>query len=233
MNGSHAGRSPLVSVIVPVRDGERFLEPALASIVAQRYRPLDVVVVDDGSVDSSRAIAESFAARAPEVRVLDQPNAGPAAARNRGLGIARGDLVTFLDADDEMMPDRLDFQVAYLLDNPDVDAVIGREAIAVEPGVEPPQWVRGLDPGRPSYQPLSLMVWRRWFEQVGSFDESYTIGEDTEWLSRLVTRGGCLDRVEQVTVRRRIHGNNLTYGNVGQNITRTLHARVRERRGLA
>jgi glycosyltransferase involved in cell wall biosynthesis len=225
---------PVVTVIVPVRNGERFVGAALASIAAQEYEPLDVIVVDDGSVDGSRAIAEGFAAgHALGARVLDQANAGPAAARNRGLEIARGDLVTFLDADDEMMPGRLHFQVGYLVANPEVDAVIGREEIVVEPDVQPPPWVRRLAPGESTYQPVSLMVWRRWFEQVGAFDESYRTGEDTEWLSRLVTRGGRLDRVAQVTVRRRMHGANLTYADVGHNITRTLHARVRERKGLA
>ena len=225
---------PVVTVIVPVRDGERFLGSALASIAAQEYQPLDVIVVDDGSVDASRSIAEEFAAaRALAVRVLDQPNAGPAAARNRGLESARGELVTFLDADDEMTPGRLRFQVGYLVANPEVDAVIGREEIVVEPGVQPPRWVRSLPPGASTYQPVSLMVWRRWFEQVGSFDESSRTGEDTEWLSRLGARGGRLDRVEQVTVRRRMHGATLTYGDVGQNITRMLHARIRERKGLA
>jgi glycosyltransferase involved in cell wall biosynthesis len=234
VTSARTDQPPVVTVIVPVRDGERFLGSALASIAAQEYEPLDVVVVDDGSVDASRAIAQGFAAaHAPGVRVLDQPNAGPAAARNRGLAIARGDLVTFLDADDEMMPGRLHFQVGYLVANPGVDAVIGREEIVVEPGVEPPPWVRRLPPGASTYQPVSLMVWRRWFEQVGAFDESYRTGEDTEWLSRLVTRGGRLDRVEQVTVRRRMHGANLTYRGVGQNLTRFLHARVRERKGLA
>jgi glycosyltransferase involved in cell wall biosynthesis len=233
LTSPRADHCPVVTVIVPVRDGERFLGSALASIAAQEYEPLDVIVVDDGSVDASRAIAEEFAAAgALRVRVLDQPNAGPAAARNRGLAIARGELVTFLDADDEMLPGRLHFQVGYLVANPEVDAVIGREEIHVEPGVQPPPWVRRLPPGAPTYQPLSLMVWRHWFEHVGSFDESFRTGEDTEWLSRLVTRGGRLDRVEQVTVRRRIHGANLTYRDVGQNLTRILHARIRERKGL-
>ncbi|HXY93244.1 MAG TPA: glycosyltransferase family A protein [Acidimicrobiia bacterium] len=225
--------SPVVSVIVPVYDNARFLHAALESVAAQDYEPLDIIIVDDGSRDSSRAIAEAFSIRTRNARVLHQQNRGPAAARNRGLEHARGELVTFLDADDEMTQGRLTFQVRYLVDRPEVDAVVGREEITIEPGVEPPLWVRQLPPDRPTYQPVSLMVWRRWFDDVGKFEETYQIGEDTEWLSRFVSRGGRLDRVDRVVLHRRIHGGNLTYRGVGSNLMMTLHARIRERKGRA
>src|SRR3954451_22735593 len=91
------GYAPLVSCIVPVFNGERYLREALQSILAQSYRPIEVVVVDDGSTDRSPVVVAGFGR---EVRYLRQENAGPAAARNHGVQEARGELLAFLDADD-------------------------------------------------------------------------------------------------------------------------------------
>ena len=126
---------PLVSAIVPVHNGERYLGAALESIFAQRYEPLEVIVVDDGSRDGSVAVAAQFA-----VRLVRQENRGVAAARNRGLAEARGDLLAFLDQDDAWPPGKLDTQVAFLAANPAVDFVLGAIAVLAEPGVAPPRW---------------------------------------------------------------------------------------------
>ena len=76
----------LVSVVIPVFDGERFLAEAIQSVLDQTYAPVEIIVVDDGSTDGSAGVARSFAA----VRLLEQDNAGPGAARNRGHAAARG-----------------------------------------------------------------------------------------------------------------------------------------------
>jgi glycosyltransferase involved in cell wall biosynthesis len=109
-------RGPLVSVIVAVYDGERFIGATLESIFAQDYAPIEVIVVDDGSKDRSSEIAGSF----ERVNLLCQANAGPAAARNAGLERAKGDFVAVVDADDLMPPDKLTVQISYLLDHPHV-----------------------------------------------------------------------------------------------------------------
>lgn len=90
----------MVSVVVPVYDVERYLPACLDSVLAQTHRALEVVVVDDGSPDSSGDIAEAYAARDDRVRVVHTPNAGLGAARNEGLRHASGDYVAFLDSDD-------------------------------------------------------------------------------------------------------------------------------------
>ena len=108
--------TPLVSVILPVYNGESHVEATLASAVQQTYRHIEVIVVDDGSRDRTRAIADAQALRDSRIRVIGQPNRGVAAARNRGLAEARGELVAPLDADDVWDPTKIERQVARLME---------------------------------------------------------------------------------------------------------------------
>jgi glycosyltransferase involved in cell wall biosynthesis len=98
-------RSPLLGVVVPVYNVERFLPACLDSLLNQSYRDLDVVIVDDGSPDASGEIADRYAARDKRVRVVHTDNHGLGAARNEGLRHVRGDLLAFLDSDDVLPPD--------------------------------------------------------------------------------------------------------------------------------
>ena len=215
-------RTP-VSVVVPVHDGERFLAAALESILGQAYAPLEIVVVDDGSTDATADMLAHFAG----VRVVTQVQAGPAAARNVGVRLATGAAITFLDADDEMPPGRLARQAAYLEQHADVDAVLGRQEIVVEAGVEPPAWVAHAGDLRRAtlVQPMTIMARRSVFERVGLFDESFGLGEDSDWLFRVWDAGLRVDVLDDVLLRRRIHGRNLTYDTVGAQ--RALLARSR------
>ena len=95
----------LISCIVPVFNGELYLAEALESILKQSYRPLEIIVADDGSTDGTEAIVARFGT---QVRYLYQPNSGPATARNLGLGAVRGEFVGFLDADDLWHPEKLE-----------------------------------------------------------------------------------------------------------------------------
>lgn len=104
---------PLVSAVVPVHNGERFLAAALDSVLFQDYEPLEVIVVDDGSTDRSAEVASSR-----PVRLLRQENAGMAAARNAGIAHASGELVAFIDADDEWLPEAVARQAAVLAKEP-------------------------------------------------------------------------------------------------------------------
>ena len=99
---------PLVSVIVPVYNGEHYLSFAIHSILRQDYHPSEVIVVDDGSTDNSANIARSF----KEVRYIHQSNQGVAMARNVGIAAARGEFIAFLDADDLWTPNKLSIQNA-------------------------------------------------------------------------------------------------------------------------
>src|SRR5436190_13988728 len=130
----------LISAIIPAFNGERFLAEAIESTLARDYRPLEVIVVDDGSTDATPDVAQGFT----NVRYIRQPHQRAATARNTGLEAARGELVAFLDADDLMVDGRLRTQAGYLRAHPEASAVLGREELLIEDGVEPPQWVRDM-----------------------------------------------------------------------------------------
>lgn len=112
---------PEVSVIVPLYNKGPYILRALNSIASQRYGDFEVIVVNDGSTDNSGELAESFADK--RFRVIQQTNAGPGAARNRGIAEAQGRLLSFLDADDQWFPEYLETAVRIFHDNPSLGAL--------------------------------------------------------------------------------------------------------------
>ena len=115
--------SPLsVSAIIPAYNARDYLAEAIGSVLWQRHRPVEIIVVDDGSTDGTSEVAASF----PEVRLVRQPNGGPAATRNRGLSLAEGRIIAFLDADDLWTDDKLAVQLPHFEANPRTDIVLGR-----------------------------------------------------------------------------------------------------------
>jgi len=107
-----------ISVVIPVFNGERFIEASLRSALEQTHPPLEVLVVDDGSTDRTRAICEAVGGS--RVRLIRQDNRGVARARNAGIELARGDFIAFLDADDEWHPTKLERHLEHLQEAPRV-----------------------------------------------------------------------------------------------------------------
>ncbi len=118
---------PLVSILIPCFNQRGTIVRALESIRTQTYRPLEIIVVDDGSQDGSAAGVENWSSRARDLqtRIIQQSNQGPAAARQAGLEASRGGFVQYLDADDLLEPDKVRPQVRYLLDHVEADGVYG------------------------------------------------------------------------------------------------------------
>lgn len=115
--------TPLVSVIVPAYNAEKYIEEAIQSVVDQAYQNWELIIVDDGSTDATSQIIASFEDK--RILLIEQENAGVSAARNRGLSEVKGKYITFLDADDVLPPQSLKARVEYLESHPDVDLVDG------------------------------------------------------------------------------------------------------------
>lgn len=206
---SETSREPLISVIVPVHGGERFLAEALDSIEAQTHSPLETIVIDDGSPDSSAEIA---AAR-EGVRLLRQRQLGVPAARNAGLAIAEGEFVAFLDQDDVWHPHKLERQLALLRAQPDVDIVFTKMEVVLMEGTPRPVWCRPewLQTPPTAFIPSAWLVRRRAFERIGVFDGNFSSGCDTDWLARAGEAGLRNETLDEPLVRWRLHGANGSY----------------------
>lgn len=203
----------LVSVIIPVYNGERFLSAALDSVFAQDYRPIEVIVVDDGSTDQSVEIVSNYT----EVHYIHQANQGPGAARNTGIAAARGEFFAFLDADDIWLPKKLSIQISYLLEHPQVGYVIARMHSILETGIEwPAQWNREhFMQDLPIFSLCTLLVRKVILEQVGMFDQQLSTAEDIDWFARANHLNVPMAVIDSVMLHRRIHDKNISVNTAG------------------
>jgi len=110
---------PRITVLMPVYDGQKYLKPAIESILNQTYKDFEFLVIDDGSKDKSLEIINSYAKKDPRIRVISRPNKGLVATLDEGLAEARGEYIARMDADDISLPQRLEKQMRYLGDNSD------------------------------------------------------------------------------------------------------------------
>jgi glycosyltransferase involved in cell wall biosynthesis len=131
----------LVSTIIPVHNRANLLREAVASVLSQTYRPVEIVIVDDGSTDDTAAAAKALAATSPEIRVVHQRNAGQGPAREAGRRLARGEYIQYLDSDDVLLPHKFERQVAGLVAEPRCGVSYGFTRFRHADGrIEPAPW---------------------------------------------------------------------------------------------
>jgi glycosyltransferase involved in cell wall biosynthesis len=196
--------NPLVSVIIPAFNGMRYIGDAIRSVLDQDYRPIEVIVVDDGSSDGTGEVVARFS----EVRCLQQENRGPGAARNLGIRESRGPILAFLDQDDEWLPGKLRAQVAALDRDPDIGFTLSLSEWVLLDGKRPSWLTEAQLKDQTGFFPSALLVRRSVFESVGPFDESLITSSDADWFFRARDAGVKFERVRQVLMKRRIHDTN-------------------------
>ncbi len=192
--------APLVSVLIPCYNAAPWLAETLESALAQSWPHKEIIVVNDGSIDDSLAIARQFAARG--VTVIDQPNAGQSAAFNRALAAARGDYLEFLDADDLIAPNKLETQVGALAAGPAGRVASCRWAriqttIADayftpsdlwEPFLPPVEWLVRAWSVHQMMHGAAWLVPHALVRDVGGWQESLSLINDFEFFSRVLLR---------------------------------------------
>lgn len=202
-------RENLVSVIIPVFNAASFLPHAVASIDHQSYRPLEIIVVDDGSTDNTAEVARSL----PSLSYyLHQENKGPSAARNFGLKQATGEFIAFLDADDQWPSSKLDLQIGRLRAEPQLDVVLGRIQYISLPGAKTIDIAFETEERTLTHVHLGSGVYRRRvFERVGLFDESLRYSEDVDWFMRAREEDISMVILGDVTLLYQLHAGNMTH----------------------
>jgi glycosyltransferase involved in cell wall biosynthesis len=224
------GGNPLVSVVLPTRDRESTLGRAIESVLSQSYRPLELLVVDDGSRDGTRAVLERYGA---SLRVLRQERRGAYPARNLGVAHACGKLVAFIDSDDAWYPDRLASQVP-LLSRSEVGLVFA-DAVHLFPG-EPGSATRSTTcfattPPRRGHvadhftwgnfvPTTTVLVRRGCLEQVGGFPTSHDVSADYLTWFRIALRH------EFEYVDRSLADYSVHPGGISSDLGRSLRARI-------
>ncbi len=201
--------SPLVSVIIPVYNYDRYLAEAIESVLGQAYQNLEVIVVDDGSTDQTAEVAKSFAGKG--VRYCHQVHAGIGPTRNKGVELARGDFLSFLDADDRWPLEKVERQFRAFENDSMLEMVFG-QALQVQNG---PAWeaavkdksltVAGMVPGM---VPGTMLIKRDAFARVGEFRDGLKVGEFIDWYARAVELNVRSLVLPELLLWRRIHGSN-------------------------
>ena len=212
MSGATTGRDGVVSVVIPVFNGEDRVADAIGSAIDEGSIVGEIIVVDDGSTDGTIDVVGRF----PGVHLLRQANAGPASARNAAIRASSGEYIAPLDHDDLFVPGRLEVMVSALEDAPGAAYAVGRQKLVIESGEPLPYWLpstdeRDLDRFRNEHA-TGMMLARRWaFELVGNFDETFTgAGEDVDWIFRCIELGHTSVALEEFVTIRRMRGDNLT-----------------------
>jgi len=224
--------TPLVSVIIPVLNGERFIADAVHSVLAQNYPALEIIIIDDGSTDGTEAAVRRLPC---EVHYFKQARQGPAAARNRGIRDASGDLVAFLDVDDLWPAHTLHRLVAELRADPALEVARGYSQVMELDAALGRYEYRGNPKESFPYSITAGVYRKRVFDRVGLFDHNLLFGEDTDWYNRANELKIPIRRIEAVTLHVRRHGGNMTEGKslVELNMLRVLKKSIDRQRSAA
>ena len=215
MHTQPADEEALCSVVIIVRNGERFLNQAIDSVIAQTYSRYEIIVVDGQSTDNTEKIARSY----PQVRYVRQTGLGVADAYNTGIDAARGEFIAFLSHDDLWAPSKLAAQVGFLLEHPEIQCCVSALKMFLQPGCGvPPGFKAELLEGEHVVRLMENLVARRSvFDFAGKLDPAFSPADDTEWYARATDKGVSMAVVSEVLLYKRIHDKNTSLADAERN----------------
>ncbi|TDG36495.1 glycosyltransferase [Pedobacter changchengzhani] len=199
-------KDPLISIIVPLYNGKNLIKKTLDSVVSQTYTNWELIIVDDGSTDGG---AEFIMANYPMAKIFEQKNAGVANARNNGVKYAEGEILAFLDQDDEWEPTKLKDQWAFLKKDPYCTFVTCNQAFVCEDGVSlPPTFDYKYMEEHRSFIPSGILIRKYILIHVNLFDETLKVSSDMDLIRKLRNAGCKEGNVEKLLLKKWFHGSN-------------------------
>lgn len=200
-----------ISAIIITYNYGKYLQDAIESVLAQTIRPNELLIVDDGSTDHTPEITHHYSKYIPWIKAIRIPNSGASIARNIGIENTSGKWVAFLDADDMWMPNRIEVQLQYHLQHM-VDITYAYQIFKLEKNyVVPPQLI-GLDFNipQPSASMSGVFFLRDVYKNVGAYDPTFKVSEDSDWLHKAKSMGYRHHIIRDVLLIRRLHSHNLS-----------------------
>jgi glycosyltransferase involved in cell wall biosynthesis len=207
---------PLVSILIPAYNAERWIGDTIRSAIAQTWPKKEIIVVDDGSADRTLAVARKF--ESDNVRVATQPNQGAAAARNKAFSLSHGDYIQWLDADDLLSPNKVAQQMQAAAQSKDKRTLVSsawayfryRPAKAkfiptpLWCDLDPTEWLTRKWEGNWHMQTATWLVSRELTEAAGAWDARLLVDDDGEYFSRVINASNGIRFVPQSRVYYRI-----------------------------
>jgi len=208
------GEPPRLSLVMPSRNHGSFIEAAIRSVLLQAHPAVELIVMDAGSTDGTRAVLDRY--RPWLAHVVSRPDNGPADALNQGFQVARGELLGFLNADDFLLPGSLDTVVRWFEAHPDVDVVSGHGYMArpsgeLGPAVVSDRWDRNrfVRGACVLFQPATFFR-RRPFDQIGGFSARRQQTWDMDLWAHMAESGAVFATMEAALAAHRLHPDSIT-----------------------
>ncbi len=200
---------PLISIIVPLYNGKAFIEKTIQGVLAQTYTNWELCIIDDGSSDGG---AEWIEKHYPVAKITRQKNAGVAAARNKGIKVSSGELIAFLDQDDEWLQDKLTTQWNILRSDPYCAFVTCNQRLVCYDNVDFPVYFdEKLKEEHRSFIPSALLIRRHALLSIGGFKADLTVSSDMDLIRRLRNAGFKEDNADVLLLLKWLHGTNASF----------------------
>ncbi len=209
--------SHLVSIVMSAYNAEKYLPKALDSIISQSYPHWELIAIDDGSKDSTLEILKSYQEKDKRIQIVSRENKGIPYSLNEGIALAQGDLIARMDADDIMLPNRLEEQVRFLVDNPEVSMsschayyINGKDKVI---GVQKYTGFDSVEECKATFAQRKIvlcnhpgfMAYKKAFVEVGGYKD-IPAAEDLDLFTRMVEKGNILVIHPKILLKYRIHG---------------------------
>lgn len=213
---------PLVSVILPVYNQEKFIRKTIESILSQTFKEFELIILDDGSTDCSAQIIKEYQSKDPRIKAYFHSNSGRSEATNKAVSYSSGKYCALIDADDLMVPERLERQVAFHRKHPDIEASASHCYYIDEYDKEiGTQRYIGLENRNACKKAMdekgiiicaitTLMISRKAFDDIGGLDKTYWPADDLEFSNRILEKGYLLVIIQEYLAKYRIHSQSET-----------------------
>lgn len=201
-----------VTVVIPAYNAAQYLSQAIESVLSQTFADFEVLVINDGSTDNTAEVAHLYSKHDNRLRYFLQENQGVSIARNKGIELAKGELIAFLDADDQWLPNKLETHVRHFDSSPDLGISFGRVEFMLSDGkptgVISRSRLSKIEPKHLYYEnlivnPSNAVIRRKVFEQVGYFNQDLMTMEDLELFLRIVCNGWKVEGIDLILMRYR------------------------------